>query len=183
MTCIVGLVQEGKAYVGGDAAGSSSSGQVTMRTDPKVILRDDYLFGFTSSFRMGDILEFRVPVPKERPAGVSLRKHLVTNWVDDHLRRVFEKLGYLYKDKNVESGGTFVVAHKGELCVIYDDFQVGTPIEGYASVGSGCSYALGALHALRNIKDVSGLQRVTYALEAASYHNAYVRPPFTILES
>lgn len=59
LTCIVALKQRDKVYIGGDSAGTSSfSLKSTIRKDSKVFIKKDgseneWLFGFTSSFRMG----------------------------------------------------------------------------------------------------------------------------------
>jgi hypothetical protein len=55
MTCIVGLRQGGKVFIGGDSAGISGW-DVTVRADPKVFLSGPYAMGFTSSFRLGQLL-------------------------------------------------------------------------------------------------------------------------------
>lgn len=183
MTCIVGLIHKGKTYLGGDAAGSdSSSGDIGVRLEPKVFNRNEYLFGYTSSFRMGGILELIVPAPGPKPADVSLRQHLIQSWIST-LRRVFKEEGYMAIDKSQEAGGTFLVGYHGELCVIYSDFQVGTPHNNYSSIGSGSMYALGSLFTTAHIRKISPNRRVTLALKASAAHNAFVRPPFTILNS
>lgn len=182
MTCIVGLVQNGIVIIGGDSAASNKK-TITVRDSPKVFEREGYIFAFTSSFRMGDILEMRIATPKVRKPAVSLRRHLITTWVDDELRRVFKMLGYSKKENNAESGGSFLVGHLGELCVIRSNFQVGTPREGYCAVGSGATLALGALYAMSKDTRLSGKTRVIRALEAAEYHSPFVRHPFTILQS
>ena len=52
MTCIVGLVENGKVYIGGDSAGVAGL-DVRMRSDEKVFTKGNMIFGYTSSFRMG----------------------------------------------------------------------------------------------------------------------------------
>jgi hypothetical protein len=55
MTCIVGIVENGKVYMGGDAAGVNGY-SVRVRKDPKLFKVGEFLFGYTSSFRMGQLL-------------------------------------------------------------------------------------------------------------------------------
>ena len=52
MTCIVGLKKDYKIYIGGDTLGSNLYSK-TVRMDDKVFIKDDMIFGFTSSYRMG----------------------------------------------------------------------------------------------------------------------------------
>lgn len=182
MTCIVGLIQNGVVIIGGDSAGKTPSAVIVMDS-PKVFAREGYIFGYTSSFRMGDILEMRIAAPTEREPTVSLRRHLITTWIDDELRRVFKMLGYSKKDNNVETGGSFLVGHLGELCEINPNFQVGSPGKGYCAVGSGSPFALGALYAMSKDTRLSGKTRIIRSLEAAAHHSPSVRRPFTILQS
>jgi hypothetical protein len=63
MTCIVGLIDNGKVWMGGDSAGVSGL-DVTVRKDPKVFKNGDFLIGYTSSFRMGQLLRFKFNPPK-----------------------------------------------------------------------------------------------------------------------
>ena len=57
MTCIVGLVDNGKIYMGGDSAGVSNL-DIRIRADQKVFKTGEFIMGFTSSFRMGDLLKY-----------------------------------------------------------------------------------------------------------------------------
>lgn len=183
MTSIVAVSQNKICYIGGDSAGSNSrNGEIGGRVSPKVFERNGYLFGYTTSFRMGDILEFRCPIPSKKELYIDLRRHLITNWIPT-LRRILRDEGFIQIDKNVERGGTFIVGYKGEICMIYDDLQVGIPSDGYAAVGSGTPYALGALYATKNLNWMGAEERVKLALAASAYHNAYVREPFIILKS
>ena len=182
MTCIVGLTIKGVSYLGGDSAGADSNGgDIAIRPHPKVFKKNNYVMGYTTSFRLGDILEFICPPPEVKLESVSLREHLIVHWIPV-LREKLKSEGYLEVDKNKEKGGTFIVGYKGELCTIYDDLQVSTVVANYCSVGSGYKYALGALYATNEIK-MKPNERILNALSAAEHHNAYVRKPFTILKS
>ena len=55
MTCIAGLVHDGAVYLAGDSAGCSGW-DLTVRADPKVFVSGSYVMGFTTSFRMGQLL-------------------------------------------------------------------------------------------------------------------------------
>ncbi len=61
MTCIVALIHENKVFMGGDAAASDDkSGLIFQRTDPKVFKVGQYGIGFVDSFRMGQILQYKL---------------------------------------------------------------------------------------------------------------------------
>lgn len=63
MTCIVGLVDQGNVWIGGDSAGVGGY-DLMLRADQKVFRNGDFLMGFTSSFRMGQLLRYKLSPPK-----------------------------------------------------------------------------------------------------------------------
>ena len=66
MTCIVGLVHEGVVYIGGDSAGVGGM-SLTVRADEKVFQNGEFLMGFTTSFRMGQLLRYSLKPPRRHP--------------------------------------------------------------------------------------------------------------------
>lgn len=70
MTCIAGIVDSlGNIHIAADSAGYAE-GSVTIRIDEKVFIRNEFIFGITSSFRMGQLLRFSLKPPKH-PKGMS----------------------------------------------------------------------------------------------------------------
>ena len=68
--------------LGGDSAGSAGP-ELRIRADPKVFLVGGYAIGFTTSFRMGQILRFGLELP-EPPAASNteeIERFLVTTFV------------------------------------------------------------------------------------------------------
>ena len=65
MTCIVGLVHEGVVYIGGDSAGVAGLSLV-VRAD-EMFRNGDFLMGFTTSFRMGQLLRYKLYPPRRHP--------------------------------------------------------------------------------------------------------------------
>ena len=66
MTCIAAITEKGKVYMGGDSAGVSGY-DITIRADEKVFKNGQCVFGFTSSFRMGQLLCYKFKVPVKPP--------------------------------------------------------------------------------------------------------------------
>lgn len=172
MTCIVGIQHRDRVYIGGDSAGVAGY-SITVRADSKVFTVGPYIMGFTTSFRMGQLLRYAFKPPE--PTG-DLEAFLSTTFIDA-VRTCLKDGGWLSKNKDQEEGGTFLVGVKGQLFSVESDFQVGRPLDGYAAVGCGSDLALGALHATRE----RGPQwRVQTALAAAAYHSAGVSGPFVM---
>lgn len=174
MTCIVGLVDKGSVYIGGDSAGVSGL-SITVRADEKVFSNGPFVMGFTSSFRMGQLLRYKFDPPKQTQSQSDM-KYMVTTFVDA-TRKCFSENGF--GDKDATKGGTFLVGYNGTLYTIDSDFQVGITRDQFDSVGCGSDLALGSLHSTQGKKPED---RVVAALEAASYFNAGVAPPFLVLK-
>lgn len=175
MTCIVGVQHEGNVYIGGDSAGVSGL-DIVSRADKKVFRNNEYIMGFTSSFRMGQLLHYSFDPP---PAPTKdLERFMVTDFIDA-IRECFKDGGWMTTNSGQDEGGTFLVGVHGQLYAIYDDFQIGRSGHKYDAVGCGDSYALGSLHSTAGQEPVS---RVRCALKAAERHSAGVSGPFTILK-
>lgn len=176
MTCIVGLVQDGVVYMGGDSAGVGGY-SLSQRGDQKVFTNAGYIFGFTSSFRMGQLLRYRfVPPPCHT---WDLERHMATDFVDG-VRECFKEHAYGEWVNSEQQGGTFLVGTQGRLFVVQSDFQVGWNVAPYNAVGCGDDLALGALYATEGL-GWEPVKRVETALRAAEAYSAGVRGPFTVI--
>lgn len=174
MTCVVGLIDRDGVYVGADSAGVSGW-DLIVRADPKVFRNGEVLIGFTSSFRMGQLLRFTFEVPLH-PEGISTEHYMATHFVDG-VRQCLKEGGYAEKLNEREKGGAFIVAYRGELFIIESDYQVSQPADNFAAVGCGNQVAHGALHATVGMPSRN---RVELALAAAERFCAGVRAPFRV---
>lgn len=174
MTCIAGFVEDGAVWIGGDSAGVGGY-SLTVRSDTKVFRNGPMLFGFTSSFRMGQLLRYALTIPDHDPR-VDVEKYMATTFVDA-VRECLKSHGFASKRNDAEEGGTFLVAYKGQLFCIFDDYQVARSADGFDAVGCGHDIAKGALFATPHL---SGRERVTLALQAAERFSGGVRGPFYV---
>lgn len=182
MTCIVGFANEKKMILMGDSAGVNGY-DITIRSDPKVFeLRQkkgpNVLIGFTSSFRMGQLL-MTLRVPKDKigdPFGFMVEQFVPS------VRELFARGGFLSKANGREEGGQFLVGYRGKLFTIDGDFQVGVPADQYDAVGCGESFALGVLDATLCQKGIDPEQALTMALQVAEKRSGGVRQPFRMVK-
>lgn len=174
MTCIASVVHDGRVYMGGDSAGVSGW-DLTLRADEKVFSVGEFVIGFTSSFRMGQLLRHSFAPP---PISGDIARYMVVEFVDA-VRACLKAGGYAKKESDVESAGTFMVGVRGRLFTVSDDYQVGEASAGYDAIGCGHAYAKGALNATRRSPPRS---RLNAALAAAEAHSAGVRGPYVIVE-
>lgn len=186
MTCIVGLVDRGTVYIGGDSA--SVAGWTSRVTRlPKVFRRGPFLIGYTTSFRMGQLLQhaLHVPLQKDRDATSRSRagdmRFMVTTFAES-VRHLLKERGVAKIEANAESGGQFLVGYRGHLYSVQQDFQVNEMADGFDAVGSGAEYALGAMAAMRSVARASlpPAARVRRALGVSAHFNMAVSPPFFV---
>ena len=64
MTCIAAAIDEKEMVVGGDSAGVGGWG-LDLRADPKVFRNGPLVIGGAGSFRMLQLLQFELSVPKK----------------------------------------------------------------------------------------------------------------------
>lgn len=181
MTCIVGMVKNGKCWVGGDRAGVSNS-YLELSASPKVFQVGSYLIGFTTSFRMGQILQYSFipPVLPKKIDTKKLLKFMVTEFIDS-LRSTFKKAGYGKTVSGEDEAGTFIVAVEGHLFIVDSDYQVNHVLADYTAVGSGREPAIGAMFAQSKTRK-SPKEQILCALKAAESCITTVRGPFDIKE-
>ena len=172
MTVIVGVVHEGRVYLGGDSAGVGGL-DVTVRSDVKVFRNGPFVLGFTDSFRMGQLLHHALTPPA--PEG-DLDRFMCTTFIDA-VRDCLSGGGYASTTNGTEAGGTFLVGVAGRLFQVNSDYQVGESRDRYDAIGCGSGYALGVLH-LTGRQQMPPRSRLRLALEAAAHHSAGVRAPF-----
>lgn len=162
--------------------GSDSAGVGGLALDicknPKIYKNGPFIFGFTSSFRMGQLLGHSLKVPKQSK-GESIDHFMNVTFINS-VRDCLKAGGFSKKENEVESGGTFIVGYKGRIFVIFDDYQVHEPSQSYASVGCGDQIAKGSLY---STKGMNNNLRIKKALAAAEAFSAGVRRPFLIREN
>jgi hypothetical protein len=180
MTAIAGLVQDDVVWIGGDSAGVAGY-SLGIRKDPKVFKVGEFLLGFTSSFRMGQILRFYLtpPTPKEKQDHFE---YMVREFLPE-VRTILKTHGYLVTENGGEKIGTFLVGWRGSLYCVDSDLQVGELAMAYAACGCGHDLVLGSLDTTEKLTGLTARERVTMALESAESFSAGVRGPFTILRT
>ncbi len=174
MTCIVAVTDGKNICMGADSVGAAGN-HLIIRKDVKVFKNKNMLFGYTSSFRMGQILRFKFKIPKH-PKNIDIYKYMCTIWIDS-VRKCLKENGYTHVHNNEETIGVFLVGYKGRIFHIDNDLQVGENIYLYDACGCGERYALGSL---ATSKSIHMDYKVKKALEVAEQFNGAVRRPFII---
>src|SRR5574344_672715 len=124
MTCIVGMIdrKSNKVIIGGDSAASTNV-SVVIRKDTKVFKKGVFVIGCTSSFRMIQLLKFKLILPDMN--NKDIYEYLCTDFIDA-VRECFNEGGFLQKEPTgEETGGQFLIGYEDRLFIIDNDFQVG----------------------------------------------------------
>lgn len=175
MTCIVALEKNNRVYMGGDsmAAAGWDMGVISFQ---KVFINGQFLIGYTTSFRMGQLLEHELTVTHQEDE--SDMHYMVTKFIHA-VQNLFKDFGFSKIENNQETGGLFLVGYRGKIYKVDDDYQVLRYRKGYDAVGAGYAYALGSLYA-NSTEDPR--QKILDALEAAATFSNGVCKPFYVLE-
>ena len=178
MTCVIGMMKNGKIYMGADNIESSDSINIS-RDDDKVFIKDELLIGCTTSFRMINILQYQFDRPVHSPVK-TVDEYIHTDWIES-VRSLFDKSGFSSNNNNVEEGGNFIIGYRNNLYEIGRDFHVAKLKDNFCCIGCGWYFAYGAMKVLSDNDDISPEEMIIKALTVTEYYNPYVRGPFKIL--
>lgn len=154
----------------------------------KVAQNGRYLLGAAGDVRAINILHhaFTPPTPTFTTSGPKLDQFITQKFIPC-LRNCFEETGYAIpefaEDKNhiAEHSSTIIVVINGVIYIIEGDYSWTSDKTGMYAIGTGSSYALGAIHALTNGKDLQlnkAKTVVNKALSIASKFDPYTGSPF-----
>ena len=175
MTCIIGLETKNNIWMGCDSASTDGWNTRLSKNDKIFWLGGGFVIGFTSSWRMGQILRYQVKIEKQKENETD-ECFMITKFVEA-VRDTFKSYGFAKIENNEEKGGLFLVGYKGKLYQICANYHVNRFNEKYSAVGGGAEYALGAMYAARNQPP---RKRIMIALRASAKFNNGVAGPFHI---
>lgn len=182
MTCILGLEFEGNTYIGYDSA-AANGWHIRQTSLQKGIRVGEFTIGYTSSFRMGQLLQYSLKV-KEKDDYKDDLNYMVTEFVPA-VRECLKSGGYAKIQNNAEEGGEFLVGYRGKIYKIASDFQVNRNLLGIDACGCGETYALASLHTYMITTDTKRLHPIVAimtALETAGKFSNGVCGPYHVLK-
>lgn len=178
MTCIVAIEHNGEVWMGADSSASKNDDIICTLND-KIFINDEFIIGYSGSFRIGQIIQYAFTPPKQNIFKQSDMQFMVVDFVDA-LRNIFREKGVLINDHEGDAHDSeLLVGYHGKIYTIERDFHVEKPLKNYAACGSGMTYALGAMFAM-NDEDFCVKKKIEKALEASFEYSVSVRPPFVI---
>lgn len=178
MTCVIGWRDNnGKVCIGADSAGVNGNLIIT-RKDKKVFQNNHMLIAYTTSFRMGQLLQTSLKLPEPDPHKNDFQ-YMCTDVINS-IRECFKNGGFLTIKDQKEQGGHFLIGYNGELYHIEGDFQVGISEKDYHADGSGRDIAFGCCFALEKV-NMPIETKIKTALAASSNFCTGVCAPFHIM--
>lgn len=166
--------------MGADSLGSNSHSKF-IREDDKIFKKGNMIIGFTSSYRMGQLLRWKLKIPKHPPK-MNTEEYMCTLFIDAVIK-CFDDNKYICVDKSKVSGGTFLVGYRDKIITIHSDFQVAIHSKNFDSCGSGDEVAMGSMESLLKYdKKIEPERLLSIALETAESQCTGVQRPFKIIK-
>ena len=177
MTCILGLIDDGKMYMGADSAGVSGW-DILIQKPSKIFIAGSCIIGVAGDPRALQLLRYSFKLP-DHPEGMENEEYIAVLFTDA-VREVMKIAGYAKKENEQEKiDSTILVAYRGELFRIESNYQFIQVTQNYFAVGGGSLESLGSMYATQDIA-LTPENRITRALEASEAFNMGVRAPFHI---
>jgi hypothetical protein len=172
MSTVVGIVKNGKVWMGADSYATTSDGERRRIVCNKIFTNGPYLIGYIGSVRTGQVIK---PPWFDPPQDVFD--------FPDAMMEQFGKKGCLAVNQEDQTSillSNFLIATPlGKLYELLVDFQM-NEIKDFTAIGSGSAHALGSLYTSQ--KWVSQRKRIMTALKVASVYDTSTGPPFTCTE-
>lgn len=177
MTCIVGLVEEGTVYMGGDSLAVSGGWLIREMAEGKVFRKGEFLFGVSGMARYIQVLKYRFVPPPQR--GDDVQTYMQVRFVDGLRQCLRESTNLVTNNglEELEESTNLMVGYRGSLYRVDASFGLSECGGAFLTLGSGDEVASGAMAALEGTEPE---QRVLRALEIAGQFNMGVRPPYYV---
>jgi ATP-dependent protease HslVU (ClpYQ) peptidase subunit len=176
MTCVVGLVDRGKVWIGADSASVAQWVSTCSASHSKVFQQGALLFGIAGSPRIAQLLRYRFVCPAR--AGADPLEYLATEFVDGFRQCLREHGALEVSDGEERFAGVILIGCGGRLFTLDADFQVGEFGESHHALGAGGEVALGVMFATSKMDPA---ERVLLALRGATQYCGGVRAPFVVM--
>ena len=172
MSTVIGIVDNGKVWVGADSYATTPSGERRRVICEKMFMNGPYLIAFIGSVRSGQVL---------KPHSFKAPKSIYD--FPDKMVEQFKQKGCLATTSDsqtaVQEANFLIATPDGKLFEILLDFQM-NEIKDYTAIGSGSPFAIGSLYTTRDWGDPR--RRMLAAFEVAGVYDMSTGPPYIIEE-
>ena len=167
MTIIAAYEDTDSYWIGSDSLGASASLGADFGT--KLIKKNDYIVGFSASYRVADVIKESRNLPKHIKSMNDFRKFrdlFTENLVAEAGARTEAYNGNGLREAPI---GIILISSSG-IYAMEADYQIHKIKSGYYANGSGWSISYGALYVAKQ-NDTPGEQAIKQAVKAAITHS------------
>ena len=182
MTTLAAIQGPGWCVIGCDSRATEDSGRYITMATQKVIEIGPYLIAGAGASRGSNILQFGWNPPRPPSNSDNLDNFMTRKFIPD-MRRVFVEAGYDMKEDGDAAAhdSMFIVAVRGVLYPIFEDYSWDRDVSNVYYGGSGGSVALGALEILGPAKTMKQAEEnIRKAIEAAIKWDVYSAGPIVV---
>lgn len=169
MTCVAGIVDNNIIYIGGDRGVSDDSSIMSM-LQPKVSIKNEWIYGYSGSLGNGQLFDFidLPPVKKAEDVYKVLRMDIVESY-----KSILDTHGSSKDDDSTD----FIIGCLGRLFEFNtDDWGVAEITE--VAIGSGGNFALGSFYtSIGN----DPIERIGLAIGSAIKYSPSCQGPIDII--
>jgi hypothetical protein len=187
MTCIVGLIENGIVYMGGDSADCDDS-SLNIIKGSKVFKKEEFLFGISGNPRMSDILRYNFEIPYKND-DQDILEYMHRYFIPKLKESLIENGVLIKQNEAISSDSWVMIGYQGRLFILKPHFHLSESLLNYDALGSGMDAALGCLYGMESLMNNEWIlkldpqTRLTLALRASERFNCNVKRPFTILST
>jgi 20S proteasome alpha/beta subunit len=170
MTTIIGVEYEDGCTLMADSRTTDSEGRIYSHpTITKLNKRGDFIIGGSGEASPCDIAQHLWIPPKLTARDKKDLVHFMITKAMPSLRKCLIRNGYNFNESSSEMRFQFLIAVGGYIFDVDQELVASRNDPGIYAVGSGSSYALGALHAGADIQE---------AMDIAAKLTAFTAPPY-----
>jgi hypothetical protein len=147
MTTLAGIQGKGWCVIGAESKASEEDGTFVYMPDPKIFTNGCVLIAGCGDVRGLNVMEFGWNAP--RYSGKSVEQYVTRSFIPS-LRKAMISAGSDMKEdsKTAIFANGLIIAVKGKLFSISEDYSWDRSIKGLYQYGSGGKYALGSMNVL-----------------------------------
>lgn len=168
MTTIIGVQEAGCCWMAADSQTTDRDRAFISHRQNKIVERGEYLIGVAGDGAACDIAQFMWRPPA--PIQPDLYLHMVSTAIPS-LKKALVSNGYA-TSKDEDATLEMLIAVDGQLFHIASDFTVLMRNDGIYGIGSGSSYAIGALAAGASLEE---------AIDIAADNDMYTGLPCQVI--
>lgn len=171
MTTIIGIQEHDGCIIAADSRTTTEKGRpYSHPITTKITKRGKFLIAGAGTTQPCDIVQ-HIWKPPAIPTNTKDVYHFMITTVIPSMRECLRDNGFVHDEKTDEYEFLFLMAVNGTIYEVDDSYSVFLRDDGIYGLGSGSSYAIGAIASGANWKK---------ALQIAAKNDVYTAPPFVV---